>query len=56
MTNEEFLTYDAEAGAEVLVQETNTMEFYEGYVDDDGYVRTTYNGAIFSDEHHMVVG
>jgi hypothetical protein len=50
------LTSDLEPETEVKVQETRTMDFYDGYVDEDGIVRYEENGAAFNAGHYALIG
>ncbi|PHQ43894.1 hypothetical protein Z052_01790 [Halorubrum sp. C191] len=51
-----FLTAsDRQAGTEVTVQETNTLDFLDAYVGGDGVIRSAFNGAKLNAENHEVV-
>lgn len=51
------LEFDAESGTIVEVQSEDIPErFSECYVDDEGRVRDSMNGALLVDENYSVVG
>lgn len=46
---------ESRAGEEVTVQNTESAELFDAYVDDDGTVRVEENGAAFNEYVYTIV-
>ena len=50
------LKSDLEPETKVRVQENRTLDFHDGYVDEEGIVRLEKNGAAFNAENYNLIG